>query len=362
MTRLLRAAAAAACVLALAPATAAADIITFGSSLAAPADVALARQADTIYFQSVFPDGRGTTVPASGQIKTVSVKGFAPYPPVPGQIGGETMFHIQTLKPLPDGTYQVLVTSQPFFVPNSGASDTITTFLPINLCAAAGDVVVFNTIGGWSGTADPPFNFGTPLQIFSRQNGTISEYTKDNGTNNGAIVRPIANPGHELLMQLTVGTGQDGTGLCPGGTFTGVPAPPPPPGGPPPPPGSPPPPPPPPPPPAAAVQKATIGTQRVTVSRTGKLVVSLFCRTGPSRCVGTVRPKSRARTPTTLGSGTFAIASGKTGRSTVQLNRIGRKRLAARGGRLPVNIVAETRPGGPTRRSTLAVTLRRRST
>jgi hypothetical protein len=99
----------------------------------------------------------------------------------------------------------------------------------------------------------------------------------------------------------------------------------------------------------------------VTVSRTGKLVVALFCRTGPSRCIGTVRPKSRARTPTSLGSGTFDVASGKPGRSTVQLNKIGRRRLAARGGRLAVNIVAETRPGGPARRSTLAVTLRRRS-
>ena len=100
----------------------------------------------------------------------------------------------------------------------------------------------------------------------------------------------------------------------------------------------------------------------MTVSRTGKLTVSLFCRTGPSRCVGTVRPKSRARTPTTLGTGTFAIASGKTGRATVQLNRIGRKRLAAGRGRLPVNLVAETRPGGASRRFTRAVTLRRRGT
>ena len=248
-------------------------------------------------------------------------------------------------------------------MPNSGGPETITTFQPSNLCAAAGDVVVFNTIGGWSGTANPPFNLGTPLQIFSRNpNAVVSEYTKDNGTNNGAIVSPTRNPGHELLMQLTVGTGPDGTGLCPGGTYTGAaplpPPPPPPPGPPPPPAGSPP---PPPPPPTTSLQKATIGTQRVTVSRTGKLTVSLFCRKGPGRCVGTVRPRSRARTPTTLGYGTFDIASQKTGRSTVQLNRTGRRRLAAGRGRLAVTLVAETRPGGASRRSSLAITLRRRS-
>jgi hypothetical protein len=121
-----------------------------------------------------------------------------------------------------------------------------------------------------------------------------------------------------------------------------------------------PPPPPPPPPPPQPVQRATLGQQRVTVSKTGKLVVSLFCRTGPSRCYGTVRVNSRARTPTSLGSGAFSIAAGKTGHATVQLNAIGRKRFNAGGGRLPVNLVAQTRPGGPPRRSTLAVTLHRR--
>jgi hypothetical protein len=98
------------------------------------------------------------------------------------------------------------------------------------------------------------------------------------------------------------------------------------------------------------------------VSRLGKLSVALFCRTGPARCVGTLRVKSRARTPTTLGSAVFDIASAKTGHVTLKLTMTGRKRFNAAGGRLPVNLVAETRPGGPTRRSTLAVTLHRRGT
>jgi hypothetical protein len=104
MTRLVRAIGAVACALALAPASAGAEILTFGSSLTAPADETIPRGADTIFFQSAFPDGHPTMVPASGQITTVSVKGYAPNPPVAGQMGGETLFHIQTLKPLGNGT------------------------------------------------------------------------------------------------------------------------------------------------------------------------------------------------------------------------------------------------------------------
>jgi hypothetical protein len=98
----------------------------------------------------------------------------------------------------------------------------------------------------------------------------------------------------------------------------------------------------------------------VTVSKAGKLTVTLFCRTGPSRCIGTLSVKSRARTPTTLGSAAFSIASAKTGHVTIGLTRTGRNRFKAGGGRLPVTLVAVTRPGGPDRRSTLAVTLRKR--
>jgi hypothetical protein len=343
--------------LALVPASASAAVLTYGSDLSAPANLPEARQADTIYFNSAFADGRATLSPASGQVLSVRIKGIALSNPVPGVPGGETDFHLQVMAPLPDGTYQVRNpggTSGNFNLPPNGTDpQTVTEYVPVNLCVYQGDVVEFNTIGGWDGLpAGGPYPNGTPLQIFSRiPNGVVSEYTKDNGTNNGAIVTPTPGAGRELLMQVTVGTSADATGLCPGGG----PPPPPPPGPPPPPPGPPPPPPPPPP-----VQRATLGTQRVTVSKTGKFVVSLFCRSGPSRCYGTVRAQSRARTPTSLGFGTFSIAAGSTGRSTAQLNKIGRKRFKAGGGRLPVNLVAETRPGGPGRRSKLAVTLRRR--
>ncbi|MEA2220705.1 MAG: hypothetical protein QOJ35_3331, partial [Solirubrobacteraceae bacterium] len=230
--------------------------------------------------------------------------------------------------------------------PSTADPQGVTAYAPENLCIQQGDVVVFNTIGGWDGTPAGPFAMGTPLQIFSRiPAAVVSEFTGADSTNNGAILTGTPVAGRELLLRATVGTGPDGTGLCPGGG--GTPAPPPPP-------------PPPPPPAAGRVQKATIPSQRLTVSRLGKLRVGLFCRSGPSRCVGSLRVMTRGATPKSLGSTPFSIASAKTAHATVQLNRRGRALLTAGGGRLAAKLVAQTRPGGASRRSTLLATLRRR--
>ena len=145
-------------------------------------------------------------------------------------------------------------------------------------------------------------------------------------------------------MQGTVGTGPDATPLCPGGT-KGLP------NG-----GAPPPPPPPPPP-----QKATLpAKQKVTVSKKGKLSVSVFCLPGTAACVGKVRVMTKGAAPKSIGSGSFYIGPKSTGHATIFLTKTGRSLFNRGGGKLAVNLVAETNPGGETRRSTLAVTLRRR--
>jgi hypothetical protein len=335
--------------LALTPATGGAALMPFGSDLAADANLAEARPVDTVYWQTAFPDGRSPASPASGQLRSVRIKGTALSNS--GPPGGERDFHIQILRPLPDGTFQVRDrgTSGNFVLPPSTApASGITEYLPENLCVQQGDVVAFNTVGGFGAL----FPMGTPLQIFSRiPTAVVSEFTSADQTNNGAILRGTPVAGRELLMQATVGTQGDGTGLCPGGGTT------PPPAG-----TTPPPPPPPPPPPAtsAKVQKATIPTQRVTVSKAGRLKVGLFCRSGPSRCSGTLRVMTRGTKAKSLGSTTFAIASGKTAHPTVRLNSRGRALLKAGSGRLAVKLVAETKPGGASRRSTLLTTLRRR--
>jgi hypothetical protein len=214
----------AAALVALVPATGDAALVTFGSTLTAPANVSEARQADTAYWQTTLPARRSARSPATGQVKSFKIKGIALSNPRAGVPGGETLFHVQVLRKRANGTYKILRTSQGFMLPHRGADpQKITTYRPTNLCIAKGDVLAFNTVGGWDGiaTGTGPYPMGTPLQIFSRVAGAlVSEFTGAGKTNNGSILRPRTSRGrdHELLMQQTVGTGRNGTGLCPGGT------------------------------------------------------------------------------------------------------------------------------------------------
>ncbi|MEA2221228.1 MAG: hypothetical protein QOJ35_3854 [Solirubrobacteraceae bacterium] len=220
--------------LALAPATGGAAVMTVGSDLTAPANVVEARQADTVYWQTTFADGRSPVAPAAGQITSFRIKGRANSDKITGvgAPGGERDFHLQALRALPDGTFQVLRTSQNFTVPPITADpEGITAYAPENFCVDPGDVIAFNTNGGWDGIVGGtgPYANGTPLQLFSNVPGAvISEFTGHNMTNNGAILTPTTQASHELLMQATLATGPDATPLCPGGT-SGVPPPPPPP-------------------------------------------------------------------------------------------------------------------------------------
>jgi hypothetical protein len=355
--RWLAAAAAALAGLAAAPAAGYAAQLTFGSDLSAAANVAQARQADTAYWQTTLADGRNPAAPASGQITSFRLKGIALASPQPGVIGGETMFHLQALRRQPDGTFLILRTSGAFFVAPKGTDpQTITSYEPINFCIETGELLVFNTVGGWDGIVDQsgPYPSGTPLQTFSRiPNSVVSEFEGAEQTNNGNVLTASTakTTGLELLMQMTLGTGPDATPLCPGGTM-GVP-----PAGPPPPPPGPPPPPPAPP----APQKATLpAKQRVTVSKIGKLSLSVFCLPGPARCVGAVRIRSKGATSKQIGSASFNVAAKTTGHATILLTKTGRKLFTSGRGKLAVSITADTNPGGASRRSTLATTLRRR--
>ena len=211
-------------VVALAPATAHARLLSFGSTLRARANAKQARQADAAYWQTKLRGGVSPRAPAAGRIRSFKVKGIALSSWRAGLVGGERMFQLQALRKRPDGSYRVLVTSQAFFLPGVGTDpQKITTFRPTNFRIRKGDSLVFNTVGGWDGIAsgDGPFPLGTPLQISSRVSGaTIAAYTKAGGTNNGAVLRGKSLAAHELLMRATVGTGANATGPCPGGTGT----------------------------------------------------------------------------------------------------------------------------------------------
>ena len=335
---------------AVAPA-ARADVLTFGSDLSAPANLTEARQADTAYWQAGFANGSSPLAPAAGQITSVRLKGTAKSAPKPGVSGGETMWHLQVLHQQADGTFKILRTSQAFFVPTTGDPQQITTYQPENLCVDKGDVVAFNTVGGWDGVADQsgPYPGGTPLQLFSRvPGGSVSQFTGADKTNNGDVLRAddTRGAGQELLMQLTEGTASDAVFHCPGGLFnpykvatpvaTRAPTP-------------------------KAPQKVTIPRQRITVSRKGKLVVALFCQPGVTRCSGSVQLLSNHRTPKTLASQRYTIAAKSTGKVSLTLSPSARRMFKRSGQRLPVKVIAETAPGGAERIESAAVTLRNRA-
>jgi hypothetical protein len=201
-------AAAAAAVLCL-PATAPANKIRFGSDLTAPADRAEAHGADSVFWNTLLPNGRRTTAPARGQVLAVKVKGTAVKN---GDTAPSTIFHIQVLHPRSNGGVRVSLTSALFHVPVGGDRNRVTTYHPVNLCVKKGDYVAFNDSGGFN---PPHYPSGTPFRVFSSVAGsTTNFYTKDNGTNNGSVFSGAPHGGEQLLMKVVLGTGQDSGSFC----------------------------------------------------------------------------------------------------------------------------------------------------
>jgi len=336
-----------------------AALITFGSSLSAGAEVVQARTSDTVYWQTApAPGGTTAAAPASGQIRSFRVKGFAMSRPRAGVPGGETDFHLQALRAQPNGafenwTYRVLVTSGNFNVPTQAqgaSSQTVTTYEPVNFCVTKGDALAFNTVGGWDGTTTGPYASGTPLQIFASAPGAlVSQFNGADQTNNGAVFKPdlVRGRNEELLMQLTLATGSDSSGLCPPDAPPGGAAPPPgsgSPGGA----GS----------PGTAAPRATITSKRVSLTRKGSLSVALFCKVGTgSSCAGTVSVLVSGRV---LATKSYAIGPANTRKVTLRLSSAGRRQFARAKQRLRVRIQTVTQPGGTAGTVTKAFTLRRR--
>lgn len=199
----------------IAPAGGKAAVTTFGSDLSAPANMAEAHGADSVFWGLALPGGRRTVVPARGQITTIRLKGIAVPSSAPGAPPPLTEVHFQVLRPRADGALTVSLTSQPFNVPSGGDPTQITSYRPINLCARAGDYVAFNDEGGFEPTYYPQ---GVPFRVFSRISGASTGFfTKDNGTNNGATFSGARHEGQELLMQMDLASGPDATPICPGG-------------------------------------------------------------------------------------------------------------------------------------------------
>jgi hypothetical protein len=248
-------------VAALAPAASPAAVSTFGSTLSVPATLNTSENlgyygtytpvppnpeapngvfhtyhfgADTALWNAAQTAG-DPRAPKTGQALKISLEGCA----VPSSGGPRplTQIHFQDLSPLPGGGATVNVTSQPFDIPvcgRDGASGaTVTTYEPTNLCVARGDYVGFNDEGGY---VENVYRNGVPYRVLGSVPGsTVDSFIANGGTGNGAAMSSsrkgtmdgyAANKDEELMMQVTLGTGSDGTHMCDGGTAGLPPAPP----------------------------------------------------------------------------------------------------------------------------------------
>lgn len=165
----------------------------------------------------VDPSGQGT-MPADGQIVAVRIKGMALTSSQAGAPPPLTEIHFSVLRPQPDGSVKVIVTSGAFNLPTTGDPQQVTTYNPVNMCALKGDYLTFSSEGGFDPTYYPN---GVSYQIFSNVPGSrAANYAKGDGVNNGAQFTGTAVNDIELLMQWDLATGDQATALCPGGTKT----------------------------------------------------------------------------------------------------------------------------------------------
>jgi hypothetical protein len=205
------AAAATAAVGLVAPSAAHAGFYTFGSDLEADADWAETHGADAFFFATKFADGRDPRSPATGQIVRIRLKGTA----VPSGLGPPlTEIHFQTLAVAPDGRPLPQISSGPVLIPAGGNPNQITTYdlRAQNFCVGRGVHVVFTDEGGF----DPAHGYpnGVPYRVFGHVPGAATRQLVVTAA--GGEDRVVA--GQEVLMRVTVATGPDAGGLCPGGS------------------------------------------------------------------------------------------------------------------------------------------------
>lgn len=150
--------------------------------------------------------------------------------------------------------------------------------------------------------------------------------------------------GAELLMRMTIATGDDRSYEC-GGPNTyrpedpvGTPK-------------------------APGVQITTLpAKQTVRVSKRGDAGMALYCQPGSVACGGRVTVFARGAgksKPVAIGSARYTVAAKSTGKLKLRLSKAGRRMFSGSEGKLSVSIVAVTAPGGSGRTHTFKTVLRR---
>lgn len=336
------------------PAVASGEVLTLGSDLAVPAELAEAHPVDTAYWHAAVAGGASPAMPADGNVSAVRVRGFAlSSTPAGGSGGGEREVFVQALAP-ESGTFRVRSagTSAPFVMPGRGEGDanTETTFRPDNLCVRSGDRVALSTVGGAGGN----FPEGTPLQIFAPRPGAVaSRFTKEDGTSNGDLFtggERVERPETELLMQIVLRTGADASAPCRTSTTPApnpTPTPTPTPGsgeggsggdG------------------GSSAAPARVPGARLSVTRTGRASLSVFCSKSRD-CRGAL---TLTASGTTLGRASYTISRGETKTVRVRLRAAGLRLVKRRRYRLTARATLVTQPGGAANTSSRSVRVKRR--
>jgi hypothetical protein len=190
------------------PGAAGASTIHFGSDLSAPANMIEAHPVDSAFWAKALPGGLRVRAPARGKVTTIKLKGSVVRHDGASPV---TLVHFQILHPIDNGKVRVSLTSGNFHVPVGGDPNHISTYHPVNLCAKQGDYVSFTDVGGYK---PPHYPHGTPFRVFSSVPDAVTNFfSKAGGTNNGKSFKGAPHQGEELLMRMTLVTGQD-AGYC----------------------------------------------------------------------------------------------------------------------------------------------------
>jgi hypothetical protein len=230
------------------PASAAAAIQTFGSTLSTAATL---NTTEGLSYQGIntevppsaeAPNGvfhtyhfgadtalwnTAQAVPTGGEVLKVSLEGCAK--PASAGPAPLTEIHFQDLSPLPGGGAKVNLTSAGFDIPVCGQSkasgSTVTSYELGGLCVSKGDYVDLNDEGGY---IENVYRAGVPYEVIGSAPGaTMVSFIRDGGTGNGATMSPsytgvaegfAYNDNKELMMRVTLGTGPNARYVCPGGS------------------------------------------------------------------------------------------------------------------------------------------------
>jgi hypothetical protein len=299
----------------IAPSSAGAQWMTFGSPLAGPATLDTAEDlsyegtntavppspeapngyvhtyhfgADSVLWNTAEANG-DPRAPATGQAVKMSLEGCAV--PAAGGPAPLTQIHFQVLSPQTGGGAHIDLSSQSYNIPVCGiegaSGSTVTSYEPLNLCVSAGDYVGFNDEGGFVGHF---YQSGVGYRVLGRAPGsTVDSFIKGGGTGNGVMISPsetaamegfAANEGRELMLQVELGTGAEATHVCPGGK-AGLP------------------------PPLAPIR---VSPQTDGINHERVVAVALFCRVSPCNGTATLTGADGA----TYGHSGFALPQGHT--------------------------------------------------